>query len=181
MQMNYETSRLVLRILPQTAAGQVLRFYLDNQEIFEQCEPERPKNFYTEEFQRTLLHCEYHLAVKQSAVRFWVFEKNSEQQVIGTVSMQNIRRGPYQSCELGYKFDHRFWGRGYARESIYQAVSVAFDDMKLHRIEALVLPDNLPSQRLLETLGFHKEGIKKQSVLLQGAFRDHEVYALLAG
>ena len=69
MKMNYETERLVLKILPDTAASQVLQFYLSNREIFEQYEVERPANFYTEEFQKLMLHVEYNLSVKQSAVR----------------------------------------------------------------------------------------------------------------
>ena len=57
MKMKYETDRLILKILPDTAAGRVLQFYLDNREVFEQFEPDRPQNFYTMEYQKTLLHC----------------------------------------------------------------------------------------------------------------------------
>ena len=59
MKMKYETDRLILKILPDTAVNQVLQFYLDNREIFELFEPDRPQNFYTVEHQKTLLHCEY--------------------------------------------------------------------------------------------------------------------------
>ncbi len=181
MKMNYETNRLILQILPGTAAGQVLRFYLDNQEVFEQYEIDRPENFYTEQYQKTLLQCEYNLAVKQTFIRFWVYEKGRENQIIGTVSLQQIRWEPYQSCEFGYKFDQRFWRRGYASESILKCIDIAFREMKLHRIEALVQPENRASKNLLEKLGFVKEGMKRQSVKLHGAWRDHEVYALLPG
>lgn len=180
MKMNYETSRLVLKILPSTAASQVLQFYLDNRSIFEQYEIDRPENFYTEEYQKTLLHCEYNLAVKQSAVRFWVYEKGRKEQIIGTVSFQHICWGPYLSCELGYKFDQRFWKRGYAKESIIQCIRIAFEEMKLHRMEAQVQPENTASRKLLEGLGFVREGTKRQSVKLHGTWKDHEVYALLA-
>lgn len=180
MKMKYETERLELKILPDTAAEQVLQFYLDNREVFEQCEAERPQNFYTYNHQKTVLYCEYNMAVKQSAVRFWVYEKECPQQIIGTVSLQDIRRGAYQSCGLGYKFDQRVWRRGYAKESIAQCIRVAFEEMKLHRIEALTLPDNTASRNLLEGLGFAWEGTKRQSVKLHGIWRDHEVYALLA-
>lgn len=180
MKMNYETCRLELKILPGTAADSVLRFYLANREIFEQYETERPRNFYTEEYQKAMLQCEYNLAVKQSAVRFWVYEKERMEPIIGTVSLQNIRRGFYQSCELGYKFDQRFWGQGYAKESLCKCIEIAFGEMKLHRIEALVQPENHVSGKLLQGLGFVREGIKRQSVELHGIWKDHEVYALLA-
>ena len=180
MKMNYETERLALKILPDTAAGQVLQFYLDNKEIFEEYEADRPQNFYTSRHQKTVLHCEYNLAVKQSAVRFWVYEKDCPQRIIGTVSLQDIQRGFYQSCRLGYKFDHRIWRRGYAKESIEKCIWIAFEEMKLHRIEAQTLPENTASRNLLEGLGFAWEGTKRQSAKLHGVWRDHEVYALLA-
>lgn len=180
MKMNYETERLSLKILLDTAAEQTLQFYLDNKEVFEQYEADRSQNFYTIEHQKTLLHCEYNLAVKQAAVRFWVFEKDCPERIVGTVSLQDIRRGFYQTCSLGYKFDQRIWRRGYAKESIAQCVWIAFEEMKLHRIEALTLPENIPSRKLLDALGFAWEGTKRQSVKLHGSWRDHEVYALLA-
>lgn len=180
MKMEYETDRLILKILPDTAAEQVLRFYLDNKEIFEQYEVDRTQTFYTYRFQKALLHCEYNLAVKQSAVRFWVFEKMRPEWIIGTVSLQDIRRDFYQSCVLGYKFDRRVWGRGYAKESISRCMKVAFEEMELHRIEAHTVPENTASRKLLEGLGFAWEGTKRQSVKLHGTWRDHELYALLA-
>lgn len=180
MNMKYETDRLVLKILPDTAAEQVLQFYLDNREVFEQYETDRSQNFYTYEHHKTMLHCEYNFAVKQSAVRFWVYEKTNPQRIIGTVSLQDIRRGCYQSCGLGYKFDQRIWRRGYAKESITKCIYIAFVEMKLHRMEAYTLPDNIASRSLLEKLGFAWEGTKRQSVKLHGTWRDHEMYALLA-
>lgn len=180
MNMTYQTERLELNIVTDTKAEQVLKFYLDNQEIFEEYETDRPPQFYTEEFQKLLLQNEYNLAVKQTFLRFWVYEKEKADQVVGTVSLNNIRRGFYQSCEIGYKFDQRYWGRGYARESIAKCIWVAFKELKLHRIEACVLPENTASRNLLRSLGFELEGMKKQSVKLHGVWRDHESYALLA-
>ncbi len=181
MNLMYQTKRLELKILPDTAAPQVLKFHLDNQEIFEEYETDRPLQFYTENFQKRLLQCEYNMAVKQKAIRFWVFEKGMTEKVMGTVSFQHINRGYYQSCELGYKFDHRCWGRGYAKESISRGIRVMFEELKLHRIEASVLPENTASGKLLRGLGFELEGVKKQSVRLHGVWRDHELYALLSG
>ncbi len=180
MKMNYETNRLLLKVLPDTAAAQVLQFYLDNMEIFDKYEPERSEQFYTLQYQKMILQCEYNLAIRQSTVRFWVYRKQNLDQIIGTVSLQNIRRGFYQSCELGYKFDHRYWKQGYAKESISQCIEIVFHEMKLHRIEAQVLPENVDSQKLLLSFGFVQEGIKQHGIKLHGAWQDHEVYALLA-
>lgn len=181
MDMSYQTERLELKILTDTAAAQVLRFYLDNQEVFEEYETDRPQQFYTEPFQKLLLQSEYNLAIKQASFRFWVFEKGKPSHVIGTVSFHNVRRGFHQSCEMGYKFDQRYWGRGYAKESILKCIWIAFKELKLHRIEAYVLAENTASRKLLEGIGFRLEGIKRQSVKMHGVWRDHELYGLVAG
>ncbi len=180
MKMKYETDRLVLQVLTDAAADRVLKFYQNNREVFEPYEVERSKNFYTEQYHKTLLQCEYNLAIKQSAVRFWVSEKTEPERIIGTVSLQGIRYDFFCSAILGYKFDREFWGRGYAGESVRKCLEIAFVEMNLHRIEACTLPENRPSRKLLERLGFAWEGTRRQSVKLHGCWRDHEVYALLA-
>ena len=168
MKMNYETERLLMKILPDTAAGQTLQFYQDNREVFEQYEADRSQNFYTLSYQKALLHCEYNLAIKQSAARFWVYEKTCPERIIGTVSLQDIRRGFYQSCGLGYKFDQRVWRRGYAKESIAQCIWIAFREMNLHRIEAQTLPENEVSVPVAELPGVDR------GIFLAAEFREAE-------
>lgn len=181
MDMKYETERLVLEVFSAGKAAQTLQFYLDNRELFEEYEPEHGDEFYTEKYQRDLLQCEYNMAVKSALVRFWVCKKGGDGQILGTVSLQNIRRDAFCSCELGYKFDQRYWGKGYAQESIAKCLWVAFRELGLHRVEAQVLKGNLHSKRLLYRLGFEPEGVKKQNVKIHGKWRDHELYALLSG
>lgn len=89
MKMKYETDRLVLQVLTDAAADRVLKFYQNNREVFEPYEVERSKNFYTEQYHKTLLQCEYNLAIKQSAVRFWVSEKTEP----NGLSVQCLYRG----------------------------------------------------------------------------------------
>ena len=179
MEMVYETPRLLLKILREDAADKILTFYQENKEIFEQYEIDRAEHFYTKDHQAALLRCEYNLLVRMQLVRFWVFEKQEPERVIGTVSFHNIRYSAYQDCELGYKFHQEVWGRGYARESIKLGMEIIFQELKLHRIEALVMPDNQRSKRLLQALGFELEGIKRQNVRLHDRWCSHEVYSLL--
>ena len=101
MELCYETDRLMLRLLHEGAAPEVLNFYQKNRAVFEDIEPDRPENFYTLEYQTTLLRCEFQMAVKRNALRFWIFEKENPDQVIGTVSFQNIVRSVYQNCQIG--------------------------------------------------------------------------------
>lgn len=180
MDMTYETERLILKVLRADDADTVLQFYLDNKELFEKYEPDRPNNFYTAAHQRAVLTCEYNMTVKLTSVRFYVFEKSQPDTIIGTVCFRNITRSIYQSCEVGYKFGQAYWHRGYAREALCMGIAIMFGDQKLHRIEANVMPDNAPSIRLLQSLGFTLEGTAHALALIHGSWRDHLRYSLIA-
>lgn len=179
MEMYYETDRLILRILYESSAPKVLDFYKKNKVIFENFEPERPENFYTIEYQSALLKCEFDMIIKKHCLRFWIFTKEEPDTIIGTVSFQNIIRSVYQSCQIGYKLDPLYWKHGYARESIRKAISIVFQEFDLHRIEALVLPDNQPSIRLLEHLDFELEGLCHSCIFLKKKWTDHLRYSLI--
>lgn len=179
MDFVYETPRLSLQILGAKKASDVLLFLENGKQIFEKYEPKRPENFYTIDYQKDLLTYEYNLTIRQTAVRFYVFLKDNPSEIIGTVCFRNIKKEPFASCEVGYKFDERFWHQGYAFEALQKGIEIMFFELNLHRIAASVRPDNLPSIRLLEHLGFEWEGCAKQSTLLQGKWEDHLQYALL--
>lgn len=179
MQMCYETERLQLRLLQENAASQVMDFYARSREAFEKWEPDRPANFYTLSHQAALLHYELQLAAKRTSLRFWVFCKEAPERIIGTVSFQEINRSIYQSCRMGYKFDPAFWHRGYAGEALRCGLDLIFGEVGLHRVEALVLPENGPSIRLLERLGFVNEGISYSCVYLHDRWRDHLRFSLI--
>lgn len=179
MNLIYETDRLILKVLKADEAKEVLRFYLANKELFEMYEPERPDNFYTIEHQKALLICEYNLTIKLSAVRFYVYRKEQPNEIIGTICFRNITRSIYQSCEVGYKFDERYQHQGYAFESLFTGISIMFDDLKLHRIEANVMPANTASIHLLESLGFTAEGTARSCAMIRGKWEDHLRYSLI--
>ena len=126
MNMLYETDRLRLEILTPSSAREVLDFQLRNRELFARYEPSLPENFYTTSHQQALLKCELKLAMKLSTIRFYVFRKDAPSQIIGTVCLHDVTRMPYSCCEIGYKFDRAVHRRGYAREAVAKAVSIAF-------------------------------------------------------
>lgn len=179
MNFEYKTSRLVLKVLTPDYLREVLDFQLRNRELFEKYEPDRPEHFYTLSHQQAILKCEHKLAVKLSTIRFYVFLKENDRKIIGTVCLHDIVRSAYSCCEIGYKFDHEWQHRGYAGEAVKKAVEVAFKNLELHRIFARVVPDNLPSIRLLETAGFIQEGLERESILIQGKWTDHLRYAMI--
>ena len=179
MNLIYETDRLILKVLRPEAAKKVLCFYLDNKELFEKYEASRPDNFYTVKYQKSVLLCEYNLTVQLSAVRFYVFLEDDPDRIIGTICFRDITRSIYDSCEVGYKFDERFWHHGYATEALIEGIDIMFGDLGLHRITACVMPGNTPSIRLLESLYFKREGLLRQNARIQGEWADHYLYSLI--
>ncbi len=179
MQMTNYTDRLVLSILPNSEADKVLAFYENNKDFFEPWEPEREPNFYTISYQRITLSIEYNLMLQTKALRFWAFEQDNLHNIIGTVNFYNILRGPYSTCQIGYKFDQNHTGKGYALESIQAGMDLLFQEYHIHRIEANIMPSNRPSIHLIEKLGFSYEGLAVSCIKVNGQWQDHSRYAYI--
>ena len=179
MLFEYKTDRLILKILSPEAAPMVLDFYLRDQELFERYEPKRSENFYTIMYQHKLLRCEYNLAFKKTSIRYYIFLKEDPNTIIGTVSILDIKNTLYSSCQIGYKFSSQYQHMGYASEAVERIIDMVFHDLNLHRINAWVLPDNMPSIHLLQRMGFEWEGLCRGFLLLNGNWMDHLQYSLL--
>ena len=180
MYFEYQTERVILKIIKPEQAGQVLDFYLRDKELFEQFEPDRLENFYTTAFQEQMLKVEWNMMQQGSMYRFYVYRREEPEKIIGTASIQHISRGYFSSCELGYKFSSEFHRQGYAAEALTRVAQAVFCELRLNRIAAWVLPDNIPSIRLLEHIGFTYEGISRGHLLMKGQWRDHAQFSLLA-
>jgi [ribosomal protein S5]-alanine N-acetyltransferase len=98
----------------------------------------------------------------------------------GQVTIDNIVRGAMRSGHLGYWIDRAVAGRGMASLAVALVCDHAFGSVGLHRLQADIRPENLPSQRLVERLGFRREGLLRRYLDIDGDWRDHVSYALLA-
>jgi ribosomal-protein-alanine N-acetyltransferase len=98
----------------------------------------------------------------------------------GQVTLDNIVRGAMRSAHLGYWIDRSVAGRGFATVAVALACDHAFGAVGLHRVQADIRPENLRSQRLVERLGFRQEGLLRRYLDIDGDWRDHLSYALLA-
>ncbi|GAA2138891.1 GNAT family N-acetyltransferase [Actinomadura napierensis] len=96
----------------------------------------------------------------------------------GMVNINEIVRGSYQRGVLGYAAFLPHAGRGYMSEGVALAVRYAFDRLGLHRVEADIQPGNAASVRLVERLGFRREGFSPAYIKIDGMWRDHERWAL---
>ena len=100
--------------------------------------------------------------------------------LIGVVNIDSIVRGAFQSGYLGYYGFIPHVGLGLMREGLSQVVSRAFRELKLHRLEANIQPENERSIALVRGLGFRLEGFSPKYLKVCGRWRDHERWAILA-
>ena len=108
-----------------------------------------------------------------------IFE-NQTGRLTGGISMGNIRRGVAQSAQIGYWMGEQHAGKGYMGAAIRLLLEHGFDVMRLNRIEAACIPDNERSIRVLEKAGFRREGLLRSYLRINGAWRDHFLYAITA-
>lgn len=100
--------------------------------------------------------------------------------LVGSANLSEIVRGLFQSAYLGFYGHAAYAGQGLMREGLRLLLRHAFTRMKLHRIEANVQPENVRSLRLIQALGFHKEGLSPKYLKIGGRWRDHERWAILS-
>jgi ribosomal-protein-alanine N-acetyltransferase len=100
--------------------------------------------------------------------------------LIGGLTLANIRRGVAQAGSIGYWMGAPYASRGYMTDAVRTLIPFAFGALRLHRLEAACIPTNTPSIRLLERLGFAREGLAREYLCINGVWEDHLLYALLA-
>ena len=114
-----------------------------------------------------------------SAYRFLVFRIDDEE-LVGGLSLSNVRRGVAQTATLGYWAGQPFAGRGHTTDAVCAAVRFAFKTLGLHRVEAACVPENDRSRRVLEKAGFDSEGRAREYLKIDGVWRDHLLFGIVA-
>jgi ribosomal-protein-alanine N-acetyltransferase len=111
---------------------------------------------------------------------FFLFRK-SDEALVGGLTLANIRRGVAQAGSLGYWVGEPFARRGLMTGAVQGLVPFAFGSLRLHRLEAACIPSNTASIRLLEKVGFVREGYAREYLCINGLWQDHLLFARLNG
>ena len=99
-------------------------------------------------------------------------------EIVGVFTISQIVRGAFQSAFLGYYGSAPHARRGHMREGMQLVLDHAFDELRLHRLEANIQPGNGPSLALARGAGFRLEGFSPRYLLIGGRWRDHERWAI---
>ena len=110
---------------------------------------------------------------------FFLFRRTNDQ-LLGGISIANVRRGVSQSGSLGYWIGAEFARQGHMTEALDLLLQFCFDDLQLHRVEAACLSQNEASRRLLDRAGFEQEGVARKLLQINGEWHDHLLFAMLA-
>jgi ribosomal-protein-alanine N-acetyltransferase len=173
------TDRLSVVHMAPGHSAQLLDFLHRNEAHLAPWDPPHPVGFDTIEYWEA--QCARAVADYEEGLvaRWLLFMQGEPDRVIGRVNFTQIARGPFQSCMLGYAIDSDCQGRGLMREALAATITYAFDVLRLHRIQANYVPSNVRSARLLQRLGFRKEGVAADYLYIDGAWRDHVLTALV--
>lgn len=108
----------------------------------------------------------------------WGIEHRTERKLIGIINLS--RPHPInRRVEMGYTISRAYWGKGYATDAVQAVIQFGFEKMNLVRIEAVVLPENLASTRVLEKSGLQFEGVLHSYQVWRNKPRDLLMYAII--
>ncbi len=175
-----ETGRLSLRLARPTMASGVAAFFAENWTgHLDRWSPQVGPGYFTQEYWRARLE-RFDLEWQSGAAARFLLQPRGPASgpVIGTCNYTNIVRGPFQACNLGYQVARSHQGQGLMAEALGELNAFVFRELRLHRIMANHIPENERSARLLQRLGFRREGVAKEYLFIAGAWRDHVLNAL---
>ncbi|NLW10759.1 MAG: GNAT family N-acetyltransferase [Clostridiaceae bacterium] len=174
------TARLMLRILGEDSAHLVSDYYLRNRHFHQPWFSSRSDEIFTARQQQKNLQTELKDFNNGRALPFWLSLRNEPKRIIGRFALTNMIHGSFRSCIASWHLDEKLIGQGYAREAGQAAMAAAYNDYKLHRIEANILPANFRSIKLAEMLGFELAGYENRYLEINGEWEDHLHYVKMA-
>lgn len=171
------SENIYLRHFVRNDIEALLAFRLRNREFSQPFEPIREEYYFTLEGHQIEIENGILGVKRDQSYIFGIFLKETEE-LIGRIALTGVARGPFQNAYIGYNIDEKHNGKGYATAAVSLCVAFAFEQIGLHRVEAGVMPRNLPSIRVLEKVGFRHEGSAKRYLKINGVWEDHELFAI---
>jgi [ribosomal protein S5]-alanine N-acetyltransferase len=171
---NLETSRLLLRETRESDSAFLLEHLGD---------PAVSRYLYDAEPYTTIEEAEelvqFFINPEGKTRNRWIIVEKASGEPVGTCGF-SLWDKDNNKAEIGYDLGPAHWNRGYMTEALTAALTSGFENISLNRVEAIIALENVGSYRLVEKLGFQREGIMREKHLFRGAYYDHYLYSLLA-
>tara|TARA_B100000378_G_scaffold276160_1_gene273526 strand:+ start:674 stop:1258 length:585 start_codon:yes stop_codon:yes gene_type:complete len=170
------SERLILRLPLLTDYKSWVILRRKSEDFLNKWEPEKDSNYYSKtNFNQRVKWAKKNFNSKK-VIHLFIFLR-SNNHLVGGITLDNIRYGPFQSATLGYWLGEEFSKKGIMTESLVSLIRYANKDLGISRIEAATLPTNLASRRLLEKCNFKYEGVGQYFLQIKGKWEHHILYA----
>jgi len=160
-------------------AVQLSKFYNENGEHLRAWEPRRESGYHSLEAWEERLR-EWCSKQEGNDSAHFVLSTTNDVEIIAVCSLTNIVKGPFMACHMGYAVARKHEGKGFMKLLCQEVVDYAFAELSLNRVMANYMPSNHRSARLLESLGFTKEGVARRYLKINGCWEDHILTSLLS-
>lgn len=172
------TPRTLIEVLTKNDAPLILKYYAENQRHLSPWEPVRGPEYLTLTYWESILEKAAGAFREGTEFRFAALTPDRSE-VIGVCNFTGVSRGAFQACFLGFSIAEKFEGQGLMFEILQASIDHIFNNAGLNRIMANYLPANFRSGRLLERLGFAREGYARRYLKIAGKWEDHVLTSLV--
>lgn len=168
-----------LRLPHPHDSAAIQRYYRSNADFLQPWLPAyHPQRFELDHIEATT-RSQLELYLQRRLIPLLILGRQSNR-LLGRLTYSQVVRGNAQTCTVGYQIGQAYTSRGLATEALQIANNYLFEAMGFHRVEALIMPHNQASIRVVEKLGFEYEGRSRALLQINGTWQDHLRYALLA-
>lgn len=168
-----KTNRLTIRLPEYKDIDSIINYYWDNKEYLRPYEPIKPDNFYTKDYWLEHVDLIRYDFNEGKSLKLFIFANFNSNEIIGMINLNNIVKGAFHACYLGYSLAESRQGNGYMTEALNEVIEYAFNELKIHRIMANYMPHNRRSSNVLKRLGFTIEGYAREYLYINGRWEDH--------
>lgn len=174
------TERVTIRLPRYSDVDRLVAFAVENRDHLAPWEPLRTDEYFTTSFWREEVESARRELLHGRGLRLiMLLHGDPRERIIGRINYNNIVRGVFQACHLGYALGAAAQGLGLMAEALQATNAFVFDELGLHRIMANHMPRNTRSSRLLMRLGFVEEGLARDYLQIAGRWEDHVLTSLI--
>lgn len=165
------------RLVSPDDAAALAALLTDNREFLAPTEPYRADSYYSVAGQDELIEDLLAKHVTGTSLPHVILDDHGV--LVGRITLNEIVRGPFQSCSVGYWVAEGATRRGLGTAALARMPEIAFGELQLHRMQAGTLTDNAASQKVLERNGFQRFGLAPAYLKIAGRWQDHVLWQLL--